>query len=361
MRRLRILRWGQLEVTTLVVVLAVVQGSPSRLLGSETEWLSMVSSTSQGLRGVWGSGSNSVYAVGLGSTILHYSGVGTWTSMLVPPGAELNDVHGTGENDIWAVGWNGTILHRFDGGLWEKVDGIATDLHLHAVWAISSANAWAVGERADGSGGVVLHWDGASWSDPYGAVAGPAGPGPLQFDAVWAGSGSEVYAVGHDSTITGVCYRYDGATWAWQTVDVSPSAERAYYAVRGVGGDRYIAAEGVDLAGDLLRGTTSGWTAADVPGSTALFDIWPNGSDDIHACSYNGKIFHYDGTQWSTTYTGVNGALQALWGSPDGDVYAVGANGTILRLSGSAAIPAPGAFLLALLGGSLAVRVRRLM
>jgi len=276
--------------------------------------------------------------------------------MDTPLAAQLDGVHGSGANDVWAVGWSGTILHRVDGGVWQQMPGIATDLHFHAVWAVNPSNAWVVGERADGAGGAILHWDGVSWTDVYGATAGPGGAGPLQFDDVWARTDGTVFAVGHENSTPGVCYQYDGTDWKWQN---DWPVTSGYYGIRGDEKVLYVAAQATDMTGEMLLGTAEGWTTSHPPDSTALFDVWPNASNDVHVCSYNGKIFHYDGSAWVNTYSGTTGALRALWGSPDGDMYAAGANGTILHLAVPNVVPVPGAFLLTLVGASFVVRARR--
>ena len=61
-------------------------------------------------------------------------------------------------------------------GYWSPV-AAPTDRHLLSVDMVSSAGGWAVGE-----GGVILHWDGESWTH----LAGSAGSGLLGVDMISA-------------------------------------------------------------------------------------------------------------------------------------------------------------------------------
>src|SRR5207245_237473 len=67
------------------------------------------------LRGVWAVSPTDVWAVGDGSTALHFDGT-TWRAVTVPAMA-FGQMWGSGSNDIWAAGgaysasldhWNGT-------------------------------------------------------------------------------------------------------------------------------------------------------------------------------------------------------------------------------------------------------------
>ena len=77
-----------------------------------SDWTSVSSSTTEFLRGVWGSEANDVWAVGgAPSTIVHWDG-STWTSVPTGTTTVLNGVWGSGASDVWAVGSSGTILER---------------------------------------------------------------------------------------------------------------------------------------------------------------------------------------------------------------------------------------------------------
>jgi hypothetical protein len=143
-----------------------------------------------GYRGVWGSSSNDVYAVGVnygsGSGILHYDG-NAWSSMDSGGYQTLLGVWGSSGSDIFAVGINGSILH-YDGSGWSAMSS-GTLESLRGVWGSSGSDVYAVGED-----GTILHYDGSTWSP---MVSGTR----KELHAVWGSSSRDVYAVGAVGTI----------------------------------------------------------------------------------------------------------------------------------------------------------------
>jgi hypothetical protein len=111
---------------------------------------------------VWGSGANDVWAVGLGSSTLHWDGQ-AWSAVPNPGMHDLRAVWGTGPRDVWSVGNAGTTLH-FDGQS-RQVPSPTTEELTH-VCGSAKDDVWAVGRSS-----TVLHWDGPGWS----AGASPAG------------------------------------------------------------------------------------------------------------------------------------------------------------------------------------------
>lgn len=108
------------------------------------------------LRGVWGTGNNNVYAVGLDGLILRFNG--QWRRVTDNGADELPSVFlfgigGTAGNDIAVVGWQGTIA-EFDGRRWTLAI-TDTSVDLRDVWvATTTTAAYAVG-----ASGTVLQKD----------------------------------------------------------------------------------------------------------------------------------------------------------------------------------------------------------
>ncbi|WP_440709041.1 hypothetical protein [Herbiconiux sp. YIM B11900] len=76
--------------------------------------------------------------------------------------------------------------------------------------------------------------------------------------------------------------------------------------------------------------TVPDWSGGYPPG---LQGVWGTGDDDVHVCSYEGALFHWDGVSWELVHeAGVS--LNALHGSARDDVYCVGADSTVLRFDG---------------------------
>src|SRR5579862_8554897 len=93
------------------------------------------------LDGVWGSGPNSVWAVGNG-TIVHWDGH-AWSGQRSDTNESLYGVWGTADDDVWAVGGNGAAVH-WNGATWTSATtGVTSD--LLSVWGNGADDVWAVG------------------------------------------------------------------------------------------------------------------------------------------------------------------------------------------------------------------------
>lgn len=105
------------------------------------------------LRGIWGTANDNVYAVGLDTLILRFSG--QWRRQQgddvdALPRSFLFGIHGTSNADVTAVGWGGVAVRRVDGDWIEEDTGVETD--LRAVWVDAETGvAFAVG-----ASGMVL-------------------------------------------------------------------------------------------------------------------------------------------------------------------------------------------------------------
>jgi photosystem II stability/assembly factor-like uncharacterized protein len=105
------------------------------------------------LVGVWGPGGDNVFAVGLDSLLLNFSG-GQWRRVNLEglPRVFLMDADGQG-GDITVVGWRGTVLRRGPDGYFAERTDINTD--LRGIWIDPITEvAWAVG-----ASGTILRRD----------------------------------------------------------------------------------------------------------------------------------------------------------------------------------------------------------
>lgn len=180
-------------------------------------WLQMEVPAETGtswLEAVWGSGPSDVFAAGesypLGSRVYHFDGA-AWTQV---SGVGLQYVEAgwaSGADDVYVVGahcrdtcsagapWG--AIWRSGGASWSEVATV--DAELRDVWGSGPADVYAVG-----TGGTVLHFDGAAW-----APLSP--PTTADLAAVWGTGPSDVYVVGN-----GVALRFDGSTWSSWDVGV---------------------------------------------------------------------------------------------------------------------------------------------
>jgi len=202
------------------------------------------------LSGVSALSPSDAWAVGLADVfgknkplVLHWNGT-AWTQVPSPnlsQPAQLSAVSAASPSDVWAVGASATsnprtlVLH-WNGTAWAQVPspnpGIGHSA-LSGVDALSPSDAWAVGSYDTGRGtrisskNLVLHWNGASWTQ----VASPS-PGPAPTDDFLGGvsalSPSDAWAVGLSLTRTNdsrtVVLHWNGASWT-QVASPSPAGQ----------------------------------------------------------------------------------------------------------------------------------------
>jgi hypothetical protein len=81
----------------------------------------MTSGTKRLLRGVWGSSTSDVFAVGPGVTIIHYDG-STWSLMTSDTTEHLNSVWGSSSSDVFTVGgYDEMRISHYDGRKWRSM------------------------------------------------------------------------------------------------------------------------------------------------------------------------------------------------------------------------------------------------
>ncbi len=272
-------------------------------------WIGMTSSTANNLYGIWGSSSSDVFAVGASGTILHYNG-SNWSAMTSGTTNTLRGVWGSSASNVFAVGHSGTILH-YDGSNWSVMTSGTTN-NLYGIWGSSSSDVFAVG-----ASGTILHYDGSNWSSMTSGTTNA-------LQGVWGSSASDVFAVGYSGTIL----HYDGSTWSAMT---SGTTEW----LCGVWGSSATDVFAVGGSGTILHYDGSTWSAMSSGTTKWLYGIWGSSASDVFAVGDSGIILHYDGSTWSAMSSGSTWWLYGVWGSSSTDVYAVGDSGTILHYDGS--------------------------
>jgi len=226
-------------------------------------WRLVGSGTTDILRGVWYSSSGFI-AGGWKGTVIHYNGSG-WNRVNSGTTYDMYNVGGTAI-DTYVVGSDNHIVH-YDGRDW-RLENTQTPAHLYSIWASSATDVFAVGY-----GGTIIHYDGTGWTQMDSGTTTP-------LHGIWGSSASDVFAVGGDGTIL----HYNGSTWNQVT-------------------------SGAKI---LLRA------------------VWGRSSSDVFAVGGEGTILHYDGNIWSPMDSGTGIALWAIWGNST-DIFVVGNNGTILH------------------------------
>ncbi len=200
------------------------------------------------------------------------------TSVALPPGSPGE----VGESGALAVGFDGTTL-SYDasaGWLVQPTPPRARKLNLLGVAFAGPASAFAVGEF-----GVILHWDGASWSeDPQSTSLTDS-----QLNAVAFAQSGEGWAVGADGTIL----HYDGSSWSKEQ---PPEAD-----------------SGVDITSVAVAGSEVFAVAAG-----NLITLAPDGDwTEVDASALPGGL--------------TPGNLRVVAGLPDGGIVAAGKSLVLVR------------------------------
>jgi hypothetical protein len=215
-----------------------------------TKWSTVASpdpstSTNQ-LFGVTAVSADDVWAAGsavaniLGTTpmtdtlILHWNGT-KWSRVSSPnvtfASSTIYGIDAYSATSAWAVGnecdffacpypgtVTGTLILHWNGKTWSKVASPSPGAFnnvLFGVSAVTSNDAWAVGDTSDGGGSLVVHWNGTKWS----RVASP-NPGSQFNDlqAVSAASASDIQAAGDqlgpDLPYATLTEHWNGKTWS---------------------------------------------------------------------------------------------------------------------------------------------------
>ena len=153
-----------------------------------TSWSSQTSGTTNNLYGVWGtSNGNHVFAVGASGTILYSTGSGSWTALASGTTNTLYGIWGNDEEDVFAVGHNGTILN-YNGTSWSSMTSNTTNT-LYSVEGSGTSDVFAVG-----ASGTILHYNDISWSSQTSGTTNT-------LYGVWDYNSSNIFAVGASGTI----------------------------------------------------------------------------------------------------------------------------------------------------------------
>lgn len=221
------------------------------------------------------------WLAGSAGTIRYTSNGGAdWTAQTSGTASTLREIFALDTLHVWAVGSAGTIRRTIDGGAnWTGVaSGVSTD--LYGCHFRSNSRGWACGP------GVMLFWDGTSWSSK--AVGGPGGLLDVCFindNVGWTvGGGATIL-----KTIDG------GENWLPQT---TPAGVDPHF--RGVCFVDSLEGWVVGLNGTILHTGDSGesWEAQD---SGALFGLrWVDFVD-----SETGWVVGYGGTVLRTSNGGA--------------------------------------------------------
>lgn len=151
-----------------------------------------------GLRGVWGSSTSNVLAVGdVAPGILRRSNGSCWSAPAAQPSAtgQLVGLFGVNAANVFATAIN-SVVHKFDGSTWTTLPAMPTPAPagLLNTWASSTTDLFAIGD-------AIMHFDGSKWARMTAngqALGAISGTGPRN-----------VFASGNNGRLL----HYDGISW----------------------------------------------------------------------------------------------------------------------------------------------------
>ena len=283
---------------------------PDDFAGNATYWVGHADTTDSPtttLRGVWGTSTSNIYAVGEDGYIAHCDG-SSWTSMTSGATNDLYGIWGSSASNIFAVGAGGTIL-RYDGTSWSAMTS-GTTSDLYGVWGSSATNVYAVG-----AGGTIRKWNGTTWSSSSSGTTS-------NLYGIWGSASNNIYAVGAGGTI-----RKYTSSWAAS----SSGTTQTLYGIWGSSSSNIFAVG----AGGTIRRYTSYWGNSGSGTTQTLYGVWGSGSNNIYAVGASGTIRRWNGSFWGNSNSGTTQTLHGAWGTNSNNIWAVGASGTILFNNGS--------------------------
>ncbi|AKU94962.1 Type IV fimbrial biogenesis protein PilY1 [Labilithrix luteola] len=273
----------------------------------------------------------------------------------VPTGVEgrntLLDVWGSSAQDVWAVGSGGTVIH-WDGAAWTRVPIPWKDT-LRSVGGSGVSDVWIVSSL-----NVVLH------SSGFGTAAGfklqpllypvdPTNRSGAILSKVWASGAGNLF-VGGDPWISAPSVPSD-SLWRFR---FGASADQAWEPVStfcrtlpcgrvdGIWGtsasDVWVVGENGAVRrskGPVGDGGAEQWSTMETTRTTAdLHGIWGSSASDVWIVGDRGTIRHWsnDASQsWAIVPSSTTRDLRAVWGTGPSDAWAVGDGGTILHWDGA--------------------------
>jgi len=293
-------------------------------------------------------GGGELWAVdGSGRWLAHFDGA-RWTAAASQP---ITAIWMAGENDGWML--EDKSLRRWDGDAWREA-GEAPE-RLMSIWGAGADDVWAVGGV-----GLVMHFDGRSWSEQR-------LPGGAPLTSITGRARDDVW-IGGCVAGAGFAAHWDGARWTPRRISpeggpYDPPNNTCPLLVPE-GGGRALAVLGTrmfEFRGGAWEETLNpmaltddaaplagGWIAGVAPDSARPGGAWVVGrqndgatwtvdqeNDGIQRPTLSAFVVRRDGVVWhkADTPAAVGGANR-IWARAADDVWVVGANGLILHFDG---------------------------
>jgi hypothetical protein len=233
----------------------------------------------------------------------------TWCTETPPAavsGTRLHAVWAASASDVFAVGDSGTILRRVNG-TWTQMTSPTTN-HLRGVWGLSSSDVWASGIAVNGVG-TVLHFNGTAWSVVSGATT--------DLDAVWASGSTDVWFTG--STVV--------LRWNGSALSTAGNFAGPLLSVSGTGpNDVWVTGENTNV-----HHWNGSWQPSMNPGvgTSSLLCVLAVAANDDWVSDFmpNQETSHWNGSKWTPVKTG-GGMWDGMSALSSTDIWGAGGSHT---------------------------------
>jgi hypothetical protein len=249
----------------------------------------------------------------------------SWAVVVEDQPAALLSAWGSSATDVWVVGGDprdgtGPLVYHYDGASWTKLD---TGLRSVDLWWVTGIAGGPV--FMSGSGGTILKYQNGTFEKL-------TTPGTFIVFGMWGAAPDDVWAVGGSFGGNGFIWRYNGTAWtAFPDVPPDISSQGTCWKVNGrSASDVWISA---------TSGTTLHWNGAtlermDVPVEASLLSVAGNSKRFVTVGGgTNGVLYENDGSGWRSALPTGGPKLTGVAVSED-QAYAVGEFGSVLKRGG---------------------------
>jgi hypothetical protein len=279
------------------------------------DWSYMMPDAFPQLKHVWANSSDNVFVVGNRETVdnivFHYDGI-EWTETApVPPLGPIWDIWGTSSHNVYAVTQlgndheRGSILH-YDGSSWSVMADFGDN--LWSIWGNSNSDIYTLVSNS------VYHYDGSEWVEiavtPYSFWWGRT--------SIYGSTSGEVLVVGThwplDDDLRYLAHYYDGSEWSTMEPSQTLIAGHEYTSIWGYSADDIYFTIGTRIF--HFDGIES--SSIEPPtGFGVTYDTWGDSEGNLYFVNETDEIHHFDGSDWSTIYTGNEESFLCIWGWED--------------------------------------------
>ncbi|MCY1015339.1 putative metal-binding motif-containing protein [Pyxidicoccus sp. MSG2] len=245
-----------------------------------------------------------------------------------------------GWNAVWAdPNNNGRAYFLSSGGRFAGQDASSADCTQLANSGLvnygitgfqtnSVLDLYGVSSSSSAGEGAAFQWDGVSST----AAFNPPGNVIANVYDVHGISRDTLFAVGGYDSGAGTgprLYRFTTTDSTWQTQNVQAIAGLARLNGVWVVNDKVAFAVG--QSGSALRWNGMAWSKLTFPNSDNLTSVVAFGANSAYATTTNGRIYRYNGTDWTMIHELAGTTFRDISGTSPADLWVVGTNGKILH------------------------------